>query len=180
MLNDVIARDREQTAKDFDGKLESGVDYVLDLNDFVKGENGTKSKGNLAKFNLVGGKLKVTDKMWNSLTNKDTVQVIGDLDAVKAKLEKTDHKKSAEWHLNNIMDILDKTEANVVGKGFVNDKSATLSADKKQIIDSVTKLFNSANKPMQELMRRTALEVAKTANKEAELESVCAEVIMDC
>ena len=106
--------------------------------------------------------------------------MIGDLEAVKAKLEKIDHKKSAEWHLNNIMDILDKTEANVIGKGFVNDKSATLPADKKQIIDSVTKLFNSANKPMQELMRRTALEVAKTADNRAKFESVFAEIIKDC
>ncbi len=189
VLNDVIARDREQTAKDFDGKLESGVDYVLDLNDFVKGENGTKSKGNLAKFNLVKVKskkgfvyteLKVTDKMWNSLTSKDTVQVIGDLDAVKAKLEKTEYGKSGIKELNKIMAILDKTEANVIGKGFVNDKSATLPADKKQIIDSVTKLFNSANKPMQELMRRTALEVAKTANNKTKFESVFAEIIKDC
>lgn len=180
MLKKVIERDRAKTAEEFKGKIADGVDYVLDLNDFVKGENGTKSKGNLAKFNLVGGKLKVTDKMWNSLTSKDTIQVIGDLEAVKAKLEKIDHKKSAEWHLNNIMDILDKTEANVIGKGFVNDKSATLLADKKQIIDSVTKLFNSANKPMQELMRRTALEVAKTADNRAKFESVFAEIIKDC
>ena len=54
-----------------------------------------------------------------------------------------------------------------------------IAADKKQIIDSVTKLFNSANKPMQELMRRTALEVAKTADKRAKFESVFAEIIKD-
>jgi hypothetical protein len=33
---------------------------------------------------------------------------------------------------------------------------------------------------MQELMRRTALELAKTANNKAKFESVFAEIIKDC
>ena len=180
MLKKVIERDRAKTAEEFKGKIADGVDYVLDLNDFIKGSNTTESKANLAQFKLLNDKLKVSDKLWSTLTSKDTVQVIGDLEVVKESLKDVGHGKSAKWHLDNIMKELGKTDANVVGKGFVNDKSATLPADKKQIIDSVTKLFNSANKPMQELMRRTALELAKTANNKAKFESVFAEIIKDC
>lgn len=180
MLKKVIERDRAKTAEEFKGKIADGVDYVLDLNDFIKGANTTESKANLAQFKLLNDKLKVGDKLWSTLTNKDTVQVIGDLETIKESLKDVGHGKSAKWHLDNITKELGKTDANVIGKGFVNDKSATLPADKKQIIDSVTKLFNSANKPMQELMRRTALEVAKTANNKAKFESVFAEIIKDC
>lgn len=180
MLKKVIERDRAKTAEEFKGKIADGVDYVLDLNDFIKGANTTESKANLAQFKLLNDKLKVGDKLWSTLTSKDTVQVIGDLETIKESLKDVGHGKSAKWHLDNIMKELSKTDANVVGKGFVNDKSATLPADKKQIIDSVTKLFNSANKPMQELMRRTALEVAKTADNRAKFESVFAEIIKDC
>lgn len=180
MLKKVIERDRAKTAEEFKGKIADGVDYVLNLNDFIKGANTTESKANLAQFKLLNDKLKVSDKLWSTLTNKDTVQVIGDLETIKESLKDVGHGKSAKWHLDNIMKELGKTEANVIGKGFVNDKSATLLADKKQIIDSVTKLFNSANKPMQELMRRTALEVAKTADNRAKFESVFAEIIKDC
>ena len=180
MLKKVIERDRAKTAEEFKGKIADGVDYVLNLNDFIKGANTTESKANLAQFKLLNDKLKVGDKLWSTLTNKDIVQVIGDLETIKESLKDVSHGKSAKWHLDNIMKELGKTEANVIGKGFVNDKSATLLADKKQIIDSVTKLFNSANKPMQELMRRTALEVAKTADNRAKFESVFAEIIKDC
>lgn len=114
MLKKVIERDRAKTAEEFKGKIADGVDYVLDLNDFIKGANITESKANLAQFKLLNDKLKVSDKLWSTLTSKDTVQVIGDLDAVKESLKDVGHGKSAKWHLDNIMKELGKTDANII------------------------------------------------------------------
>ena len=114
MLKKVIERDRAKTAEEFKGKIADGVDYVLDLNDFIKGANGTESKANLAQFKLLNDKLKVSDKLWNTLTNKDIVQVIGDLETIKESLKDVGHGKSAKWHLDNIMKELGKTDANIL------------------------------------------------------------------
>ncbi|MFW9602486.1 MAG: hypothetical protein ACMV1B_09215 [Prevotella sp.] len=114
MLKKVIERDRAKTAEEFKGKIADGVDYVLDLNDFIKGANTTESKANLAQFKLLNDKLKVSDKLWSTLTSKDTVQVIGDLEVVKESLKDVGHGKSAKWHLDNIMKELGKTDANIL------------------------------------------------------------------
>lgn len=113
-LRKVIDRDRAKTAEEFKGKVAEGVDYVLDLNDFIKGANTTESKANLAQFKLLNDKLKVSDKLWNTLTSKDTVQVIGNLETIKEALKEQDHGKSAKWHLDNIMKELGKTDANIL------------------------------------------------------------------
>ena len=115
MLKKVIERDRTKTAEEFKGKIADGVDYVLNLNDFIKGANTTESKANLAQFKLLNDKLKVSDKLWNTLTNKDTVQVIGDLEAVKKALEDETHKGSAKWWINDVLTNLEQSEANVIG-----------------------------------------------------------------
>lgn len=114
MLKKVIERDRVKTAEEFKGKIADEVDYVLDLNDFIKGANTTESKANLAQFKLLNDKLKVGDKLWSTLTNKDTVQVIGDLETIKESLKDVGHGKSAKWHLDNIMKELGKTDANIL------------------------------------------------------------------
>ncbi len=115
MLKKVIERDRAKTAEEFKGKIADGVDYVLDLNDFIKGANTTESKANLAQFKLLNDKLKVSDKLWSTLTSKDTVQVIGDLEAVKKALEDETHKGSAKWWINYVLTSLEQSEANVIG-----------------------------------------------------------------
>lgn len=115
MLKKVIERDRTKTAEEFKGKIADGVDYVLDLNDFIKGANTTESKANLAQFKLLNDKLKVSDKLWSTLTNKDTVQVIGDLETIKESLKDVDHGKSAKWWINDVLTSLEQSEANVIG-----------------------------------------------------------------
>ena len=114
MLKKVIERDRAKTAEEFKGKIADGVDYVLNLNDFIKGANTTESKANLAQFKLLNDKLKVGDKLWSTLTSKDTVQVIGDLETIKESLKDVGHGKSAKWHLDNITKELDRTDANII------------------------------------------------------------------
>ena len=114
MLKKVIERDRAKTAEEFKGKIADGVDYVLNLNDFIKGANTTESKANLAQFKLLNDKFKVGDKLWSTLTSKDTVQVIGDLETIKESLKDVGHGKSAKWHLDNIMKELGKTNANIL------------------------------------------------------------------
>ena len=120
MLKKVIERDRVKTAEEFKGKIVDGVDYVLNLNDFIKGANTTESKANLAQFKLLNGKLKVSDKLWSTLTSKDTVQVIGDLETIKESLKD-----------------VGKTDANVIGKGFVNTKTTKPLEENNQRIDLV-------------------------------------------
>ena len=115
MLKKVIERDRAKTAEEFKGKIADGVDYVLDLNDFIKGANTTESKANLAQFKLLNDKLKVGDKLWSTLTSKDTVQVIGDLETIKESLKDVDHGKSAKWWINDVLTSLEQSEANVIG-----------------------------------------------------------------
>lgn len=132
MLKKVIERDRAKTAEEFKGKIADGVDYVLDLNDFIKGANTTESKANLAQFKLLNDKLKVGDKLWSTLTSKDTVQVIGDLETIKESLKDVDHGKSAKWHLDNIMKELNKTDANIIdsSKDKAKGKYSTLTKEK--------------------------------------------------
>lgn len=125
MLKKVIERDRAKTAEEFKGKIADGVDYVLDLNDFIKGANTTESKANLAQFKLLNDKLKVSDKLWSTLTSKDTVQVIGDLETIKESLKDVDHGKSAKWHLDNIMKELNKTDANIIDSSKDKAKQET-------------------------------------------------------
>lgn len=137
MLKKVIERDRAKTAEEFKDKIADGVDYVLNLNDFIKGANTTESKANLAQFKLLNDKLKVSDKLWSTLTSKDAVQVIGDLEVVKEALKDAGHGKSAKWHLDNIMKELGKTDANVIGRGFVNVKTTKPLEENNQRIDLV-------------------------------------------
>lgn len=125
MLKKVIERDRSKTAEEFKGKIADGVDYVLDLNDFIKGANTTESKANLAQFKLLNDKLKVSDKLWSTLTNKDIVQVIGDLETIKESLKDVGHGKSAKWHLDNIMKELNKTDANILTESKDKAKQET-------------------------------------------------------
>ena len=142
MLKKVIERDRAKTAEEFKGKIADGVDYVLDLNDFIKGANTTESKANLAQFKLLNDKLKVSDKLWNTLTSKDTVQVIGDLEAIKEALKDTEHGKSAKWHLDNIMKELGKTDVNILTESKDSPKGKYSTLTKEKIPTELNKLVD--------------------------------------
>ena len=115
MLKKVIERDRVKTAEEFKGKIADGVDYVLDLNDFIKGANGTKSRGNLAQLRLEGTKVRLDDNMLKTLTDRDTVQILGNREAVEKALEDESHKGSAKWWINDVLTSLEQSEANVIG-----------------------------------------------------------------
>ena len=142
MLKKVIERDRAKTAEEFKGKIADGVDYVLNLNDFIKGANTTESKANLAQFKLLNDKLKVGDKLWSTLTNKDTVQVIGDLEAIKESLKDVGHGKSAKWHLDNIMKELGKTDANILTESKDSPKGKYSTLTKEKIPTELNKLVD--------------------------------------
>lgn len=142
MLKKVIERDRAKTAEEFKGKIADGVDYVLDLNDFIKGANTTESKANLAQFKLLNDKLKVGDKLWSTLTSKDTVQVIGDLEVIKESLKDAGHGKSAKWHLDNIMKELGKTDANILTESKDSPKGKYSTLTKEKIPTELNKLVD--------------------------------------
>ena len=142
MLKKVIERDRVKTAEEFKGKIADGVDYVLDLNDFIKGANITESKANLAQFKLLNDKLKVGDKLWSTLTSKDTVQVIGDLETIKESLKDVGHGKSAKWHLDNIMKELGKTDANILTESKDSPKGKYSTLTKEKIPTELNKLVD--------------------------------------
>ena len=142
MLKKVIERDRAKTVEEFKGKIADGVDYVLNLNDFIKGANTTESKANLAQFKLLNDKLKVGDKLWSTLTSKDTVQVIGDLEVVKESLKDVGHGKSAKWHLDNIMKELGKTNANILTESKDSPKGKYSTLTKEKIPTELNKLVD--------------------------------------
>ena len=128
LINQVIEDDRVVTAKEFKGRIEPGVDYVLDLNDFVKGVNGTKSKANVVQIKVVDKKsedystgltttkkvLELTDKLWESMNKRDTVQILGDADAILEQLNKVEHGNNASYWLNRVIKEIKDSGAKVI------------------------------------------------------------------
>lgn len=128
MINQVIEADRAVTAKEFKGRIEPGVDYVLDLNDFVKGANNTVSKANVVQIKVIDKKeedystgltttkkaLELTDKLWESMNKRDTVQILGDADAVLEQLNKVEHGKNASYWLNRVIKAVKESGAKVI------------------------------------------------------------------
>ena len=127
MINQVIEADRAVTAKEFKGRIEPGVDYVLDLNDFVKGVNETVSKANVVQIKVTDKKsedangfptvdkvFNLTDKLWESMNKRDTVQILGDTDAVLEQLKKVEHGKNASYWLNRVGEEIKDSGAKVI------------------------------------------------------------------
>ena len=128
MINQVIEADRAVTAEEFKGRIEPGVDYVLDLNDFVKGVNGTVSKANVVQIKIVDKKeedystgltttkkaLELTDKLWESMNKRDTVKILGDADAILDQLNKIPHGDDAKYWLKRVVNEVKESGARVI------------------------------------------------------------------
>ena len=142
MLKKVIERDRAKTAEEFKGKIADGVDYVLDLNDFIEVKNGTDSKGNLAQFRLDGKQVQLDNNMLKTLTNKDTVQILGDKELVIAKLEGKKYKGSAKKRLNKLLSELGKTDANILTESKDSPKGKYSTLTKEKIPTELNKLVD--------------------------------------
>lgn len=127
LINQVIEADRAVTAEEFKGRIEPGVDYVLDLNDFVKGVNGTKSKANVVQIKVTDKKsedingfptvdkvFNLTDKLWESMNKRDTVQILGDANAILEQLNKVKHGNNASYWLNRVIKEVKESGAKVI------------------------------------------------------------------
>lgn len=118
LLNNRLEEDRKVTHKEFADKgikLHSKTDYVFNLNDIINRETQVKSKANVAKMEpytettidgKVKFKIKVSDKLWNSLSSKDTVEIIGEY--------KSDNLNSQTYWYNEILKELNKSGAIVI------------------------------------------------------------------
>ena len=128
MTNQIIENDRAITAEEFKGKIEPEVDYVLDLNDFVKGVNNTVSKANVVQIKVTDKKeedystgltttkkvLELTDKLWESMNKRDTVQILGDVGAVLEQLKKVEHGENASYWLKRVINEVKESGATVI------------------------------------------------------------------
>lgn len=135
LLNNRLEADRKVTHKEFADKgikLHSKTDYVFNLNDIINRETQVQSKANVAKMEpytettidgKVKFKIKVSDKLWNSLSSKDTVEIIGEY--------KSDKLNSQTYWYNEILAELNKTGATIIVNGKVV-KQSKVEIDQKQ------------------------------------------------
>ena len=127
LLKNRLEADRKVTHKEFADKgitLHSKTDYVFNLNDIINRKTQVKSKANVAKMEpytettidgKVKYKIKVSDKLWNSLSSKDTVEIIGEY--------KSDELNSRTYWYNEILKELNKTGATIIVNGKVVKQS---------------------------------------------------------
>ena len=102
MLENKHAQDRKITQKEFGVK----ADYVFNLDDIAKGETQVQSKANIAQIST-GEYTRLADKLWDSLSSKDVVAVIGDYKVP----EKADSKSKA---YSKILKGILKSNANIL------------------------------------------------------------------
>jgi hypothetical protein len=154
MLKNKLSQDKKITQEEFGGKLDSASNYVFNLNDIVNSKTQVESKANIAQISKKpDGKLKVSNKLWGSLSGNDVVEIIGNY-KVPEKIN------SQLWHYNNILDKLVKSDA-----GIVTDQD--LSSEGRQLIDGVwvkepevyAPLVESTNKDKNKLYADTMLEL---------------------
>jgi hypothetical protein len=139
LLKNRMAQDRKVTQKEFGGKLSPKTDYVFNLNDIANRKTQVKSKANIAQMEpyMVEGKekIRVTDKLWDSLSSNDTVEIIGDYTPAG--------KDSKSWHYNNIMNKLLESDAWIITKD-------DLSSNGRQLVDGVWVKPKSTKKVVKE------------------------------
>lgn len=120
LLTDKLLADRKITHAEFDKagvKLHKDTDYVVNLDDAVKGDTQIQSNANIAQIKTVEGEMTVTDKLWGSLGANDTVQIIASKSS-REWLESEDAKGSPKNLADKMLTEVLKSDAKIVANGF--------------------------------------------------------------
>ena len=120
LLTDKLLADRKVTHKEFAKagvKLHKDTDYVVNLDDAVKGSTQITSKANIVQIKTVEDTMTATNKLWGSLGSNDTVQIIGSK-ASREWLESEDAKGSSKYWADKMLTEVLKSGAKIVANGF--------------------------------------------------------------
>lgn len=133
LLTDRLLADRKITHAEFakDGvKLHKDTDYVVNLDDAVKGSTQIASKANIVQIKTVEGKMTATDRLWGSLGAKDTVQIIASK-LSRQWLESKDAEGSPKYWADRMLAEVLKSDAKIVANGFDEklEKSGRVKVD---------------------------------------------------
>jgi len=58
--------------------------------------------------------LELTDKLWESMNKRDTVQILGDVGAVLEQLKKVEHGENASYWLKRVINEVKESGATVI------------------------------------------------------------------
>lgn len=156
LLQNKLEADRKVTQKEFGGKLNPKTNYVFNLDDIANKKTQVESAANIAQIaEKEGGKLRVTDKLWGTLSSNDVVEVIGNY--------KVPEKASSQkWHFENIRRQILNSDAGIVSR-------ADLSKEGRELVDGVWVKSKKAEvkeaAPKQEIDKMTANELTEEALK---------------
>lgn len=128
MLINKLNKDRQQTAKEFGNKVIGNPDYVLNLNDLNRSKPEIKSKANIAQMNWDGEKLRVQDKLWDSLSSNDTVEIIGNV-----KLDNLNRSQKIQF--GRVKNGIINSDANIVNNKNVSKEIMEESG--RELVDGV-------------------------------------------
>lgn len=186
LLTDKLLADRKVTHEEFAKagvKLHKDTDYVVNLDDAVKGSTQITSKANIVQIKTVEDTMTATNKLWGSLGANDTVQVIASKTSGEW-LKSEDAKGSPKYWADKMLTEVLKSDAKIVANGFDDQlkKSGRIEVDGvwvKKIdegkadtqeevgkIDSVQYVQDKIA-PWIELDKVTKQELAKIADKSA-------------
>jgi hypothetical protein len=120
LLTDKLLADRKVTHEEFAKagvKLHKDTDYVVNLDDAVKGSTQVASKANIVQIKTVEDTMTATNKLWGSLGANDTVQVIASKTS-REWLESEDAKGSPKYWADKMLTEVLKSGAKIVANGF--------------------------------------------------------------
>lgn len=120
LLTDKLLADRKVTHEEFAKagvKLHKDTDYVVNLDDAVKGSTQVASKANIVQIKTVEDTMTATNKLWGSLGANDTVQVIASKTS-REWLESEDAKGSPKYWADKMLTEVLKSSAKIVANGF--------------------------------------------------------------
>ena len=149
LLTDRLLADRKITHAEFAKagvKLHKDTDYVVNLDDAVKGSTQIASKANIAQIKTVEDTMTATDKLWGSLGANDTVQVIASKTS-REWLKSEDAKGSPKYWADKMLTEVLKSDAKIIANGFDDQ----LKKSGRTVIDGVwVKVVNDGKADTQE------------------------------